>query len=167
MNILNNLRKPSLSIVLLSLVFFYSCDQEESKILDVSSEIELVSPRGFEIADNITHLKQILELPESSKIENVIFEESDKFNVSFIDYIDKDGVQSNYAIGIGALKFYSNEIQMGGNDNSSKSMNRKWKISCGGCNPCGVGGNLDSEGNMTFQCESECCVLTVEEILEE
>ena len=39
---------------------------------------------------------------------------------------------------------------------------KRWKIYCGGCEKCRVGGTLDLEGNLTFQCESSCCTLTVE-----
>ena len=167
MNSLNKFKSPSFILFLVLTTFLYSCNEEESQTLDVSSKIELVSPMGFKIADNISNLKEILDLSESSKIENVTFEENDKFNVAFIDYVDKDGIESNYAIGIGALKFYSDKMEIGGNpSNTSRSMNRRWRISCGGCSdPCGVGGTLDNEGNMAFNCESSCCILEVEEIL--
>ncbi len=147
--------------VVLSLLFF-SCHDDNVDLIENNS-ISLISPNGFKIAENVHGLKTSLGLNNNEKITKVKFVENKRFNVAFVEYTTIDGLELNYAIGQGYLNFSSNKLIT---DNlQNKGFKRKaWKISCDGCQNCRVEGTLDPDGRMTFNCESSCCVMTVEEI---
>lgn len=155
-----------INALLLSVIVLYSCETKDSSL----ENIKLISPMGFEISSSIDKLKQDLKLLEEDyKIINIEFKENNKFNVAFIDYVDKNGIKYNCVMAKGKIKFNTdqsikyiskNKIKI----NNCKKAHKKWKISCGGCDNCKVGGSIGSNGGISFQCESDCCDLIVEEI---
>ncbi|MGK0448044.1 MAG: hypothetical protein ACJA2M_001827 [Polaribacter sp.] len=159
---MKNFIKTPVILAIVSCVLFINC-QNENQDLTKDNKISLISPNGFVIAESLDELKSSLNIKQNEKVTEIEYVESDKYNVAYIKYRNVDGIDLNYAIASGNLNFETNKLIT----NASKSrsqLNKKWKISCGGCENCRVGGTLDMEGNMTFQCESSCCELTVEEL---
>ena len=156
---MKNLKTISaLVLILLSTVILINCENENLE----PNDINLVSPKGFKIADNISQLKLTLGLDQNQEITNVKFIESNDFNVAFIDYKGINGVNLNVVIAKGNVNFNSNELIINKLPNKNQFNTGTWTISCGGCADCRVSGTIDSEGNITFQCESSCCVMRVE-----
>jgi len=153
------------TVLLIGLSTLSSCTFED-KPDALSNELSLISPLGFKIADNIENLKKSLNLTSKATILSIRFEENDKFNAAFIEYSDENVRLGNVAIVKGMAKFSSDKISLNKHPNASGKVggqSGEWTVSCTGCSNCRVSDTIDSSGEITFTCESSCCVMNIKE----
>lgn len=143
------------TFVLFMLVMTFSCSNDENTEQDLSSEIELVSPKGFKVANSISELKTIIGIKDIESIEKIEYVEHKDVSASLI-YFKRKGSDliENLAYGKGKINVDASELEF-----SPKSHGDTWVVSCGGCE-CTVGGTITDEG-VTFSCSASCCKATI------
>jgi len=138
-----------------------SCTQEED--LTSNDAIQLESPTGFKIADDLEDLYDLLAINSSSeKILSIKFLEDEKMNAAFISYNDTNGKLKNTVLVRGMFGYDSKFIQIDNNQNNPTVSETTYALNCSGCEGCTVQSIYDPKTEVhTFQCSSACCVLNV------
>lgn len=142
-------------------VVFFSCAEEDEKRVDEVT-VQLESPAGFKIADNISGLYNNLNLNyNDEKIVKIEYIDSERMNAAIVYYSDINGDVKNTAIVKGEFSYKSSKVDFFQNQDDPIIVENGYALSCKGCE-CTINATYNpNTGVHTFQCSKTCCVLDV------
>lgn len=150
-------------IGIFSLLFVLSivgCNDDgiQSNIESEVSQLQLTSPNGFKIADNIKRLKDYVSLSENDVISSIEYNDGPNNTSLAIVYYESNGVLKNFALSNSPGTTNPNFSYK--NNNESLDDGDVWLFECIGCEDCIIQSVIQN-GTAVSTCSNECCSLKI------
>jgi hypothetical protein len=135
---------------------FDESNRSENKFDD---KMQLVSPKGFKIANDYEQLKLFGNLRSTQQLLSITYYETNELCFATVFY-DNDGILQNFVI--------SNRPWINQADKKKDSLDKnfindddRWIWECTGCNGCIIDAVVYPDGTVINTCSVECCSLRI------